>query len=285
MKRAYLFRKFTDFSMTWLMRLCLLGAALLLGSILFTITSRGLAALNWDMLTKPPERAFYLGGEGGILNAITGSLLLALGATALASLIAIPAVLYLHTYGRRSGLRHTVRLALDVMWGTPSLVFGVFVFATMLLIGLRASLLAGILALALVILPILTRTFDEVLTLVPGGLREATLALGTNRRELATMLLRQSLPGLFAALFLAFARAIGDGASVLFTAGYTDAMPQSLLRPVASLPLAIYFQLSTPFPAVQARAHAAALVLTVMVLLFGILGYVSLRRFGRHVIR
>ena len=278
-------RKVEEFVFTWIMRISVAGPALVLGLILVVITYRGLSALSWEMLTQPPAAAFYLGGQGGILNAIVGSLYLALGATVLALVVGVPVVLYLHSYGQKGHLATRVRLALDVMWGIPSIVYGAFGFALMVTLGLRASLLAGIITLAFVILPILARTFDEVLHLTPSEMREATLSLGTTRLELLGILLRQTLPGLLTATLLAFGRGIGDAASVLFTAGYTDKMPKSLLRPVASLPLAIFFQLGTPFPAVQARAYASALVLTVLILIISLLAHLSLTRLGRHVIR
>jgi phosphate transport system permease protein len=267
------------------MGLSLLAAALVLGSILLTITVRGAAALSWEMLTQAPQGGFYLGKAGGILNAILGSLLLALGATGLALLLAVPVVLWLHTGGRGTWMAGAVRLALDVLWGTPSIVFGSFGLALMIALGLRASLLAGMITLAMVVLPILVRTFDEVAALAPPELTSSGLALGARPSELAGLLLRQTVPGLLAGTLLAFARAIGDGAAPLFTAGYTDAMPSALNRPVASLPLAIFFQLSTPFPAVQARAYAAALVLTVIVLLSSLVAQIAVRRLGRNVIR
>jgi phosphate transport system permease protein len=278
-------RKIEDFIFTWIMRISAAVPALVLGLILIVITYRGVAALSWEMLTQPPAAAYYLGGEGGILNAIIGSLYLALGSTILALIIGVPVVLYLHSYGQKGPLAARVRLALDVMWGIPSIVYGAFGFALMVALGLRASLLAGIITLAFVILPILARTFDEVLHLTPSELRETTLSLGTTRLEWLGMLLRQTLPGLLTATLLAFGRGIGDAASVLFTAGYTDKMPDSLLRPVASLPLAIFFQLGTPFPAVQARAYASALVLTVLILVISLVAHLSLTRLGRHVIR
>ena len=285
MKRKRGFRTLADWVSRGVMLLCFVGAALVLASILFAIAARGLGALNWEIISRPPDRAYLLGGSGGILNAIMGSLYLALGGTLIASLIAIPVVIYMHTYGTKSRLTRLTRLTLDVMWGMPSIVYGAFVFAFMLVIGMRASLLAGMITLALISLPILTRTFDEVALMVPAALSESTAALGTTKLELAGVLLRQTVPGLLAGILLAFERGIGDGASILFTAGYTDAMPQSLLRPVASLPLAIFFQLGTPFPEVQARAYAAALVLTVIILIFGLLAYVVRTRMGRHVIR
>ncbi len=278
-------RKMEELVFVWLMRLSLASAALVLGLILVIITRRGLQALSWEMISQPPGAAFYLGGGGGILNAIVGSLYLATGATLLALCIAIPSVLYLHTYARNSRLRHVVRLVLDVLWGIPSIVYGAFGFALMILMGLRASLLAGIIVLALVVLPIMARTFDEVLSLSPKELTEATMAMGTTRLELLWVLLRQAVPGLFTAVLLAFSRAIGDAASVLFTAGYTDSLPDSLLRPVASLPLAVFFQLGTPFPEVQARAHASALVLTAIILFISLLAHLSMTRIGRNVVR
>ncbi len=284
MKRTQL-RKVKDRFFTWLMRFFLVTAAALLGLILLGIAWRGVGALSWEMVSQSPQGGFYLGKGGGILNAIVGSLYLALGATTLASLIAIPVVLYMHVYARGGRLANNVRLTLDIMWGIPSIVYGAFGFSLMIFLGLRASLLAGIIALALVVLPILARTFDEIVSMAPRHLRETALALGTTRLEFLGVLLRQTAPGLLTAILLAFGRGIGDAASVLFTAGYTDNMPESLLRPVASLPLAVFFQLSTPFPEVQARAYASALVLTILVLAISLLAHFSMTRLGRHVIR
>ncbi len=279
-------RKLEEALFVNLMRLSLIGATAVLGLILTVVTVRGIGALSWEMLTQPPGSGYYMGGEGGILNAIAGSLLLAIGATILAMALAIPLVLFLHTYLKRdSRIAHLVRLTLDVMWGIPSIVYGAFGFALMVFLGLRASLLAGIITLALVILPLMARTFDEIVTMSPRELRETTMALGATRFEYLGVLVRQTLPGIATAVLLAFARGIGDAASVLFTAGYTNAMPQSLLRPVASLPMAIFFQLGTPFAEVRARAYASALVLTVIVLLISVLAQLSMRRLGKHVIR
>lgn len=278
-------RKLEERFFLLLMRVFVTAAAALLALILLIVVWRGLGALSWEMISQAPRGGFYLGGEGGILNAIAGSLYLATGATLLAALIAVPLVLYLHVYAGKSRLTNMVRLALDIMWGIPSIVYGAFGFALMIFLGLRASLLAGIITLALVVLPILARTFDEIVTMAPAQLREVTLSLGTTRFEFLGVLLRQTLPGLLTALLLAFGRGIGDAASVLFTAGYTDNMPESLLRPVASLPLAVFFQLSTPFPEVQARAYASALVLTVMVLTISLSAHLIMNRLGRHVIR
>lgn len=269
-----------------LMRFSVVGAAVVVTLILTVVTIRGIGALSWEMLTQPPGSGYFMGGGGGILNAIAGSLLLAVGATLLASVLAVPLVLFLHAYLKRgSRAANLVRLTLDIMWGIPSIVYGAFGFALMIFLGLRASLLAGMITLALVVLPLMARTFDEIVTMSPRELRETTMALGATRLEFLGILVRQTLPGLTTAILLAFARGIGDAASVLFTAGYTNAMPQSLLRPVASLPLAIFFQLGTPFPEVQARAYASAFVLTVIILAISLLAQLTINRAGKHVIR
>ncbi|MBX7253653.1 MAG: ABC transporter permease subunit [Candidatus Promineofilum sp.] len=278
-------RKLIDKIMRWVLRLSIGGATVILLLIVGIITWRGIPGLSWEMISKPPEGSFYLGGGGGVLNAILGSLLLATGATLLASLIAVPVVLYIHTYAGRSRLADWLRLTLDVMWGIPSIVYGAFGFSLMILVGLRASLLAGIVTVAFVALPILARTFDEVLILVPKELRESTLALGTTRFEMLGMLLKQTLPGLLTAVLLAFGRAIGDGAAPMFTAGYTDRLPGGLTQPVATLPLSIFFQLSAPFKEVQTRAYASALILTAIILLISFLAQYTSRRLGRNVIR
>jgi phosphate transport system permease protein len=238
-----------------------------LGLILGTVVIKGLPVLDWAMLTQAPQGGFYLGKQGGILNAILGSLYLAAGGTGLACAFSLPIVLYLRAYAGRSGIARAIRLTLDILWGVPSIVYGAFGFVIMLALGLRASLLGGILALSLLELPILARAMDEVLGLVQPEMVQASLALGATRLETAwKVILRQAVPGLVTAVMLAFGRGFGDAASILFTAGYTDNLPGSLLRPVASLPLAVFFQLGTPFPEVQQRAYAAALILTLLVL-------------------
>lgn len=271
-----------------LIKLLMMGSMTLvvgsLGLILAVVVAKGLPHLNLAMLFQTPKGGFYLGREGGILNAILGSLYLAGGATLLALITGAPLAVYLHTYAGRSRWAGTLRLALDVLWGVPSIVYGAFGFTLMLVLGLRASLLGGILALALLELPILTRGLDEVLRLAPPELPGAAYALGSTRLETAAVLLRQVLPGLATATLLAFGRGIGDAAAVLFTAGYTDRLPGSLFEPVASLPLAVFFQLSTPFPEVQGRAYAAALVLTALILVVSLLSRWLAARLGRFTI-
>ena len=268
MKKNYWQRRhLTELFMKTLMRISLIGAAASLGLILWTVVARGLPALNWDMVTQVPKGGFYMGKAGGVLNAIIGSLYLALGGTLLAMLFSLPIALYLKTYLGSSKWGQYVRLSLDVLWGIPSIVYGAFGFTIMIAIGMRASLLAGIIVLALVELPIMVRAMDEVIRRMPADLEQAALALGSTRFEVAMQVVtRQMLPGIVTAILLAFGRGIGDAASVLFTAGYTDRIVTSLMRPTASLPLAVFFQLGSPFPEVQQRGYASALILTIIVL-------------------
>lgn len=266
----------------------LLSCVLILGSlvaILAQVMAKGLPSLSLAMLTQCPKGGYYLGKEGGLLNALVGSLLLAGGGTALAVAVGVPLALYFAAYARAGRWAWAVRLCLDVLWGIPSIVYGAFGFWLMLLLGLKASLLAGILVLALLELPIVTRAVDEVARQTPGLLVEATLSLGTTRAELASVVARQVFPAVVTASLLAFGRGIGDAASVLFTAGYTDALPTSLSRPAASLPLAVFFQLGTPFPEVQRRAYAAACVLTILVLVISLASRWLAARLNRYVVR
>jgi phosphate transport system permease protein len=266
-KKRWQRRHLVEAFMRFLMRVSLVIVAGTLGLILWIILVRGLPALSWDMITKIPEGGYYMGKGGGILNAIIGSLYLAIGGTFLAMLFSIPIALYLNTYLGDSKWGQYVRLSLDVLWGIPSIVYGAFGFILMLAIGMRASLLAGIIILALIELPIMTRAMDEVIRRMPTDLEHAALALGSTKLEVALRVVtRQMLPGITTAVLLGFGRGIGDAASVLFTAGYTDRIPTSLMRPTASLPLAVFFQLGSPYPAVQQRGYAAALILTVIVL-------------------
>jgi phosphate transport system permease protein len=260
-------RHLVELFMKTLMRIALVIVTGALGLILWTIISRGFPAMSWAMVSQVPKGGFYMGKEGGILNAIIGSLYLGLGGTLLAIVFSLPIALYLKTYLSDSKWGQYVRLSLDVLWGIPSIVYGAFGFTLMITFGLRASLLAGIIILALIELPIMTRAMDEVIRRMPVDLEHAALALGSTKFEVALRVVtRQMLPGITTAILLGFGRGIGDAASVLFTAGYTDRIPTSLMRPTASLPLAVFFQLGSPYPEVQQRGYAAALILTIIVL-------------------
>ena len=268
--------------------LMILATILILGSlflILIAVVKRGLPAMSWDMISKIPSGGFYLGKEGGLLNAIVGSLFVVIGSTALGLVIAIPIVIYINVYlPRKSLLADVTRLSADVLFGIPSIVYGAFGFTLMVYFGLKTSLLGGIIAVALLITPILIRSMDEVARLVPKDLKDAALSLGATRFEIIKVVLKQISPGITTAILLSIGRAIGDAASVLFTAGYTDSIPTSMSQPVATLPLAIFFQLSSPIKEVQDRAYAAALILTLIVLALSLAARYYSRKFSKNKI-
>ncbi len=272
------------------MFLMLASLAIVIGSLFMVIAViiwNGAPALTFSMITQTPKGGYYMGKEGGILNAIMGSLYLAFGSMLLALIISLPAALSLQKdYIGKTKAAYYIRLSLDVLWGTPSIVYGAFGFIVMLYLGMRASLLGGIIVLTLLQLPIMIRSMEEVIKMVPSELKEASYTLGATRFETTTgVVVRQALPGIVTAVLLAFGRGIGDAASVLFTAGYTDSLPRSLLDPVASLPLAVFFQLGTPFPEVQQRAYASALILLLIVLALSVTSRALSKRFMKNIIR
>jgi len=151
---------------------------------------------------------------------------------------------------------------------------------------MTASLLWGIVIVALLVLPIMIRAMDEVVRMVSLEMREASYALGATKLETVLKVVsRQALPGILTAVLLAFGRGIGDAASVLLVAGYTDYIPRSLFDPVATLPLAVFFQLGTPFPEVQQRAYASAVILLGIVLLLSIVSRLLTKKFTKYVIK
>jgi len=253
--------------------------------IVGTIFYKGVPFMNWDMITKIPGGGFYIGKEGGVLNAIIGSLYVAGGATILGLLVSIPVAIYINMYlSGKNFIVNSLRIIFDVLFGIPSIVYGAFGFLIMVYFGIRASLLGGILAVTLLVIPILVRTLDEVIRTVPRELRDASLSLGATRWEMSKVILRQIRPGIFTAILLSFGRGIGDVASVLFTAGFSDNIPTSLHQPAATLPLAIFFQLGSPVEEVQGRAYASALILTIVVLIITVLSSVLSKRFSKNSI-
>lgn len=254
--------------------------------LLAVVLVKGWHAMSWEMVSQVPQGGFYLGGGGGILNAIIGSFYVAGGASLLAVAIGLPLALAMHVHWvRHTRLVTFLRFLLDTLWGVPSIVYGAFGFALMTFFQLRASLLAAIITVALLIVPIITRALDEVLRSVPEGLLEASHSLGATKSETAyVVFFRQALPGFITALLLAFGRAIGDTASVLFTAGYTDSIPHRVTDATATLPLAIFFQLSSPIEEVKQRAYAATLMLTMVILIISMASRFMSRKLYKNVL-
>jgi phosphate transport system permease protein len=287
MRNKFSTRKVEEAVFKVLMKAC---AMIVFGSLLViigTILTRGIGSMNLDMITKTPEGGYYLGKEGGVLNAIIGSFILTVAAALIALVISLPVVLYINVFaGKNSRMAAIIRMSLDFLWGIPSIVYGAFGFTIMIFFGLTASLLGGIVTVALFILPIMARAMDEVISMVPRDLYEASYSLGATRFETAfRVITRQAMPGIVSAALIAFGRGIGDAASVLFTAGFSDRIPLSLLQPAATLPLAIFFQLGTPFPEVQERAYASAFILTVLILIISITARLLTSRYKRNIIQ
>ena len=255
-------------------------------SIIWTIAKAGFPSLTWEMITQLPGGGFYLGKEGGSLNAIVGSLMIVISSALLGLIISIPIVFYINVYLKKtSRLAYVTRLSFDVVFGIPSIVYGAFAFTIMIFFGLKTSLLGGIIVITLLIVPIFVRSMDEVANSISKDLLDAAYSLGATRLEACKVVIRQIAPGIATATLLSVGRAIGDAAGVLFTAGFTDSIPTSLNQPAATLPLAVFFQLSSPIPEVRERAYAAALLLTVIVLLLSMIGRVITGYFSKNRIK
>jgi phosphate transport system permease protein len=279
-------RKLEESIFKGLMIVSVLSVMAILAVVTIVIIVKGASALSLSMIFETPKGGYYLGKGGGIANAIVGSLYLALGASLIAVVTSVPIAVGLQKEYSNRTLANVTRLILDVLWGTPSIVYGAFGFVVMMYFGLRASLLGGIIVLTLLMIPIMVRSMEGVLRMIPVDLKEVSYALGTTKMETTrSVVLKQAIPGIVTAVFLGFGRGIGDAASVLFTAGYTDYIPRSIFDPVASLPLAIFFQIGTPIPEVQDRAYASALILMVIVLVISVLSRVLSSRFSRNIVR
>lgn len=265
-----------------------LAATVIFGVLVYIIATvfyRGLPALNFDMITKLPGGGFYLGKEGGVLNAIAGSLYIIFGSLIISLAISVPLVMYINFYlPPKSVFASFIRFSLDILFGIPSIVYGAFGFALMIFLGMRASLIGGILCVAMLILPIMMRSFDEITRLLSRDLPDALLSLGATKYEMIKVILKQLMPGLVTAILLAVGRGIGDAATVLFTAGYTDNIPRALNQPAATLPLSIFFQLGSPVEEVQNRAYASAIILTAIILILSFAARYFSSKFSKNKI-
>lgn len=245
---------------------------LVVASIVCTIFVKGFGSLSWDMVTKVPGRNWNTADDGGFVNAIWGSIIVVAPATLIAMVVSIPVVFYMNLYRRRSNwLSYVARLAYDVLYGIPSIVYGAFAFMIMVMVGMRASVLGGIIVSTLLIIPMFIRNGDEISKSVPDDMIDAAYSLGATKWETLKVVVRQVLPGMATATLLAVGKAIGDAAAVMFTAGFSDSMATSLSSPTATLPLAIFNWVTMPDP-FPGRAYAAALVLTVIVLILSLGG-------------
>jgi phosphate transport system permease protein len=245
------------------------GLALVpLALILFYVVKKGIGAVSVHFFTSDPTGSFF-GDPGGIRSAILGTLEM----VGLAAVIAVPAgigvALYLVEYGRRGPLAKAVRFLIDVMTGVPSIVFGLFIYITLVLTGIGGGFAGwkGSVALSLLMLPIVTRSAEVVLDLVPDSLREAALALGAPRwKVMARIVLPTALPGLVTGSLLAVARAAGETAPLLFTATIVKATTFDLGGQMNSLPAQIFADVGQAQDRLVTRAWGAALTLVLLIL-------------------
>ncbi|MGZ5492098.1 MAG: phosphate ABC transporter permease PstA, partial [Thermoanaerobaculia bacterium] len=239
------------------------AALLPLAMILFYVISHGAAALNWDFFTQIPKPVGELGG--GMANAIVGTLILIAIAGSLAVPVGVVAGIHLAEYGG-TRFAFAVRFAADVLNGVPSIVIGIFAYGLVVLPVHRFSALAGGFALAIMMIPIVTRTTEELLKLVPPGLREGALALGATRtRAMFTVIVPAALPGIVTGILLALARVAGETAPLLFTAFGNRFWSTSLTQPIGSLTVQIFTYAISPYEDWHRQAWAGAFVLVVMI--------------------
>jgi phosphate transport system permease protein len=256
-------RRATSGLMTSLTALCTLFAVSALLIILSYIAWRGIGSLSFQFLTDSPKP---VGEGGGIGNAILGSLVLLLVSSLIGLPLGICVGIYLSEVGK-GRLAGVVRFIVDTLTGIPSIVTGVFVYAILVLPMKHFSAFAGGVALALIMIPIVARTTEEMLKLVPHSLREGALALGAPQwRVTMGVIIPAAAPGIATGAMLAIARVSGETAPLLFTAFGSRFFPTSLNEPIASLTVQIYNYAISPYDEWHAQAWAATLVLMTLVL-------------------
>ena len=241
--------------------------------ILVETVRLGVGGLSFSLFTEmtPPPQA----ETGGLANAIFGSLAMVTLATLLGTPIGILAGIYLAEYGQRSWLGSATRFINDILLSAPSIVIGLFIYTVVVARTQTFSAGAGVLALALIVIPVVIRTTENILALIPNALREAAYALGTPKwRVILTVTLRAARAGVITGVLLAFARIAGETAPLLFTALSNQFWTSDLSQPMASLPVTIFKFAMSPYENWQKLAWAGVFLITVGVLLLNILARV-----------
>jgi phosphate transport system permease protein len=237
--------------------------------VIYYLMKKGLGAFSTDFFTTDPTGKFF-GNPGGIRSAILGTIEMVALAAAIAVPLGVGVALYLVEYGKESRFANIVRYFVDVMTGVPSIVFGLFIYITLILSGNFGSFAGwkGSVALSLLMLPIVTRSAEVVLNLVPDSLREAALALGAPRwRVVFRIVLPTALPGLITGILLSIARAAGETAPLIFTATIVKGASGDLGAPMNSLPMQIFSDVGQAQDRLVERAWGGALTLVLMILL------------------
>jgi len=273
-------RRRKDQIMRGLLAAATLLALVPLALILYYLLSKGLKAWGGSFFTSDPNGNF-LGDPGGIKSAILGTLEIVGLATLIAVPLGIGVALYLVEYGREGRFGSLVRYFVDVMTGVPSIVFGLFVYITLVLAGVGGGFAGwkGSIALPLLMLPIVTRSAEVVLLLVPDSLREAAIALGAPRwRVVARIVLPTALPGLVTGSLLAIARGAGETAPLLFTATIVNGTSFNLGQRMNSLPAQIFNDVGQAQDRLVSRAWGAALTLVLLILALTVIARIASRR-------
>jgi phosphate transport system permease protein len=273
-------RRRTDAIMRGVLMAATVIALIPLVLIIYYLLHKGLGSWNSKFFTTDPNGSFF-GYPGGARSAILGTLEIVALATLIAVPVGIGVALYLTEYGRDSRFANVVRYFVDVMTGVPSIVFGLFIYITFVVshVGGGFTGWKGSLALALLMLPIVIRSAEVVLLLVPDSLREAALALGAPRWRIVTkVVLPTAAPGLVTGSLLAIARGMGETAPLLFTVSVASALTFGLNQQMNTLPVQIYNDITNPKPAIVARAWGGALTLVAIVLILNLLARLWSRR-------
>jgi phosphate transport system permease protein len=274
-----IWRKFLSHTIVVLCGVSVLIALVPLALILFYVVTQGLTSLNWSFFTQMPKPVGETGG--GMANAIVGSLLV----VGIGALFAIPLGIISGIYASEyagTQLASAARFAADTLNGVPSIVIGVFVYGIAVLPFRQFSALAGGLALGVMMIPLIMRTTEELLLLVPGTLKEGALALGATRaRAVFTVVVPSALPGIFTGILLALARIAGETAPLLFTAFNNGFFSTDVGQPISTLTVQVFTYAISPYPDLHRQAWAGALVLVSIVLICSLLARVATARMER----
>ncbi|GAA2400799.1 phosphate transport system permease protein PstA [Catellatospora methionotrophica] len=273
-------RRMTDGFSKGLMGLALLIALIPLGLVIYHVTSRGIAVLDWDFIIDDiPNSARRAGG--GMGPAVAGTLLITGAAAAMAIPLGVLGSIYLNEYGKQNALARLIRTMADVMTGVPSVVMGLFIYVSYVLIVKEQSGFAAALALGCLMLPVIIRSSEEMLRLVPDELRQASAALGARRwKTTVSVVLPAAISGIVSGVMLAIARAAGETAPVVLVAGTIFTSNWTLDGANTTLAAQIFKNAGEPFPAAQERAWGAALTLMVIVLVFTVVARLISSRFA-----
>lgn len=265
------------------------GAFIVIGVLLFIlgyIVMKGASAISWEFLTEMPRREMT---EGGIFPAIAGTFYLMTGSSLISIPVGVITAIYLSEYAKNPRIVKIIRLGINNLAGVPSVVFGLFGLSLFVIfLGFGTSILAGSLTLGLLNLPVIIRSTEEALLVVPGTFREASISLGATKwQTISRIVLPNALPGILTGVMLSLGRAAGETAPVMFTAAafYTPDLPVSVFNEVMALPYHIYV-MATAGTHIQATRHlqyGTAIVLIGLVLLLNLAGLILRYRFRRRI--